>query len=167
MTPPAMESAHAPSRRKMPPFHGKIVLKRTGKKTMRFAGDMLAEHTGYSRAAEHWYEICVFSRVVGGYAAAIRHFTKAADQRDRFTAERFDTLEAVMAFLEDYDPHHDLTIGFDPAAPALSAAQVTLLAAGLRARKADYTHAYAPVASEVLHALERVHQDADQPSIAA
>lgn len=167
MTPPAMDSANAQTRPKMPPFHGKIVLKRTGKKTMRFAGDMLAEHTGYSRASAHWYEICVFSRVVGGFAATIRHFTKAEGMRDRFTAERFDTLDDVMTFLEGYDPHDDLTIGFDPAAAALSAAEVTVLAAGLRARKADYTHAYESVVSDALQKIERLAQSGAHSGIAA
>lgn len=167
MTPPAMDSVNARPRPKMPPFHGKIVLKRTGKKTMRFAGDLLTDHTGYNRASAYWYEICVFSRVVGGFAAAVRHFTKAESERDRFTAERFDTLEEVMTFLERYDPQNDITIGFDPAAPALSAAEVTVLAAGLRARKADHAHAYESVVSDALQKIEALAQSAAHSSRAA
>lgn len=130
----------------------KTVLRRTGKKTLRFAGSCLAEATGYQRAATHWYEIGLYQRDVGGVVAAIRHFHKSEQQRDRFIAERFETVEAAAAFLETYQPSIELSVGFDPASPALSAAEVTILAAGLRARQAEYCHSYDAVCGDVLHA---------------
>lgn len=140
------------------PFHDKIVLRRTGKKTLRFAGDALTEATGYSRLGSHWYEIAAYSRVVGGYVASIRHFYKDAQERDGFIAERFDTLEEVMAFIEDFHASDDLAIRFDPASKDLSAAEVTVLAAGLRARQAEYQHAYQSVSGQVLHSLDALQK---------
>lgn len=138
----------------MPPFHDKIILPRTGKKTMRFAGDLITEKTGYNRAAAHWYEIGVFSRVVGGFVASIKLFHKSGDQRDRFIAERYDTLEEVMSAIEIYCPHDDIAIAFDPASTALSAAQVTILAARLRGQQATFAQAYEAVSGDILHTLD-------------
>lgn len=140
-----------------PPYHDKIVLKRTGKKTMRFAGDKITEATGYSRVRAHWYEIGVFSRVVGGYAVSIRHFNKSEDARDYFVADRFDALEDVMTFIETYRAANDLDIRFDPSSVHLSPADVTVLAAGLRARQAEYERAYQVVSGDVLHSIHALN----------
>jgi len=136
-----------------PPYHRKIVLRRTGKKTMRFAGDECVNVTGYSTAHSHWYEISIFTRVVGGYVACIRHFYKSDAQRDRFIAERFDTAEGAIGFLEDYRADAELHVTFDPASPDVSAAEIALCAAGLRTRQASYKAAYETVLGDALHAL--------------
>ncbi|MEM9878228.1 MAG: hypothetical protein AAF862_03010 [Pseudomonadota bacterium] len=153
----AMHEA-VPSAPSAPPYHAKIVLRRTGKKTMRFAGDLIAEATGYPTAASHWYEVHVYSRVVGGYVAAIRHFFKGASQRDRFIAERFQGLSDMMAFIEEYRADAECAVDFDPADPKASAADIAIHAAGLRTRKAGYIAAYQDVAGDALDQLDKVTQ---------
>lgn len=137
----------------------KVVLRRTGKKTLRFSGTCLAEATGYRRMATHWYEIGLYRRDVGGVVATVRHFHKSQQERDRFVAERFETVEDAMRFLETYRPQNDVPIGFDPACASLSAAEITVLAAGLRARQSDYCHSYDAVCGDILHDASALFSD--------
>lgn len=131
----------------------KITLRRTAKKAFRFSGRCLVESTGYRRAAAHWYEVGVFERYVGGFVASVRHFYKSDEERDHYCAERFDHLEEAITFLESYRPQDDVPVRFDPNCARLSAAEVAVHAATLRAQHAEYKRSYETVCTDVLHAL--------------
>ncbi|MEM6834556.1 MAG: hypothetical protein AAF562_13135 [Pseudomonadota bacterium] len=143
------------------PYHARIVLRRTGKKTLRFTGDCLAEATGYARQQSQWYEIAVYSRVVGGHVAAVRHFHKSNEQRDRLIAERFETLAEAVSFLENYRPYDELTVPFDPSCPTLSPAEAAIKAVGLRVKYSAYNTAYATVLGDILDSLHAHLGDGD------
>ncbi|MEM6903875.1 MAG: hypothetical protein AAF556_11620 [Pseudomonadota bacterium] len=132
----------------------KIILRRTGKRPMRFSGDKIAEVTGYKHRCDHWYEIGVYQRHVGGYAVALKHFFKSEGDQDWFYADRFDTIEELIEFLEDRDTAVDVSVDFDPDCPETSAAELALRAARLRRHQAVYKHAYECVVGELLYALE-------------
>ncbi|MEM7568210.1 MAG: hypothetical protein AAF337_00305 [Pseudomonadota bacterium] len=132
----------------------KIILRRTGKKPLRFSGVCLCEATGYTRGGSFWYEVGLYRRETRGFVASVRLFTKSQGAQDRHSAVRVDSLSAALDYLESYDVTADVRGSIKNQAKTAAPAQDMLRAARLRGAIARYQLAYDSVCTHVLYDMD-------------
>lgn len=128
-------------------------LKRDGLTALVFEGRVLVETTSYAPGTRIWYEIAVFSAKSGEYFASIKVFRKAEHAKDSTMAVAFPSRDALVVYLETYDPATDVFVDLDAGDETLSTAELTLKAVSLRQKIDEARLEYRSAVSELLHQL--------------
>ncbi len=130
-------------------------LKRTGRRPLLFNGTTVATMCGVTPALPFWYELNVHRTVIGSYVSDIRLFHKSPDLHDLFWVEEHDELEAVVSYLERYDPAGDVGVPREMTTRAGSPAELALWTARLQMQVDAITQHYRALAGELLHTLTK------------
>ncbi len=125
---------------------GTVVVRRSGKASLRFQGRMLMSVEALAGAA-CGCRLAVAARARGGFVASVH----ILDSQDRHGGPKVacdaPDLDGVIAFFERYDPAPDVAVRARPHRAGASPAAVALGAVGLRQRidaaRRDYAAAVA------------------------
>lgn len=122
-----------------------IRLRRDGEAPLRFLGQQIARHDGHAPGATLWHNLALYRGAAGDYAIQIVAWIEAGPACCH--AERAETLDAALTWLETYDPSVDVcpgittaVLGFDD--PAVSPACLAMQAASLRCIHHDVERRY-------------------------
>jgi hypothetical protein len=132
-----------------------FTLRKSGSRPVTFSGRHLGHHNGYRVGSALWHELNLYQTEDGRYVADIRVFTKAQGAKDQFHVALCDSLEEALQFLEAYDPRGDVPAELALDDEALSAAELLVQAATLKARVADAVSQYRGVLSLFLAELHK------------
>lgn len=136
-----------------PEITSMIGLKRTGKRSLRFKGTLIAEAIGWALGASLWHEVNLYRNGRGQYVANIRVLKKSPGDRDIFHAEVFDSLGEAAAFLEDYNPMADVGVDLDPGED-VDTADLVVRAVGLRQRREQARRDYDALIGDLFYQLD-------------
>ncbi len=136
-----------------------VTLRVSGAKPVRLRGRLLAEGRSHAAGGVAWHEVALW-QLDGSQEVAVALRTRHAEASaaDVHRAELFPELAEALDWLEGFDPL-DLDVDLDASDRRLSAVEVALRAAALRARAEAVTRAWRGLLGEVLYAL-----DAERPA---
>lgn len=126
------------------------VLRRTGLRPLSVHGATIATVCGVTSALPYWYELNVHRTAPGAYLSDVRLFRKDSDQADLFRVEEHADLDALVAYLEDYDPSGDLAPAADMLDGATSNAALALRTARLQIEINRITEHYRATVCQLL-----------------
>lgn len=109
-----------------------VTLRRTGKQPMRFRGVQIAEATSHSTHGQIWFEVNIWRKARAGFVADIRVFKKGAGEKDVFHVFTAETVDEVLAWLEGFNPTHEVLAEINTGDTIASTGQLTLRAVALR-----------------------------------
>jgi hypothetical protein len=127
-------------------------IKRDGLAPFCFTGRQLAEVSSHTTGTNLWYELAAFTKV-DGFVATIKVFKKSPAEKDIHRVENFSSLAALCAYLEAYEPSHDIVITDDLTDAKLSTAEAMIRAAALRQRIGEAQSEYRSAAGDLLTQL--------------
>ncbi len=128
---------------------GTLHLRNAGGKPLRVRAELLAEGSSRDGTAPWWHEIALYRTEDGEMAVALR-LSRAGCGIGIHRARLFPSLDDAASWLEAFDPAIDLAADFDVSDATLSAAAVTVKAAGLRERAARLERGFRTLVGELL-----------------
>jgi hypothetical protein len=131
-----------------------VVLKRDGKKPVRFSGELLAEATSHAPGGTQWAEISIYARDKGGFALAIRNYSKAAHFKDHHRADIVSSLSEAIELIEKHDPAYDIAAANPVDDSTTPLAELVVQAVALKQRVAEARAEYRSISGEIIAALE-------------
>lgn|GEM_PF-5617013 len=132
---------------------GWLLLRTHGGRPLRLKAELLAEGSNRELGAPLWHEVALYRADSGEIAVALRVIRADALDLAVHRARLFDTLDAAVSWLENFDTSADLSADFDVADRGVSAASVTLKAAALRERAEQLDRGYRGLIGEILFRL--------------
>jgi hypothetical protein len=130
-------------------------VRRDGFAPLCFNGRLLAEVTSYTAGTNLWYELAAFTKV-DGFIASIKVFKKSPAEKDIYRVESFLNFAELCAYIEAYEPSHDIIITDDLTDAKLSTAEAMIRAAALRQRIGEAKSEYGSAAGDLLTQLVRL-----------
>jgi hypothetical protein len=127
-------------------------VRRDGLAPFCFTGRQLAEVTSYTTGTSLWYELIAFTKV-DGFVATIKVFKKNPAEKDIYRVECFVSLAELCAYIEAYEPSHDIIITDDLTDSKISTAEAMIRAAALRQRIGEAKSEYRSAAGDLLTQL--------------
>lgn len=134
-------------------------LRVTGGRPARFAGRHIAMATGWNNSVARWYEINLYETQVGDIVCDVRLFTKSADSHDLYRVARHGDWQSAAAWLERYNPGHDLVCHVAVDDEALSAAEVSLHGIAIRQQILELQTQYKTLVGNLLYQLKIAPSD--------
>ena len=164
-----LTSQSADCSRNMLPEPGLHILRRTGRKAVKFRGWQMVEAVGAGDTARMWYDLALYRSESGQIIVELVARRRRMLEQDLFRVEIFDTLAAASAWLEAYPCASDVPVPPALADDAAPMAQAVLQGLQLRQRVARITDDFQSLLSDVFELLdvtEPVPQSTDvgQPS---
>lgn len=76
-------------------------LTRTNKRSLTFNGLLLVDRSSKDHNSTRWVKTSIYETDKGKFVVGLGHITCWQGESDRYTAEVFETLEQVVAFIEE------------------------------------------------------------------
>ena len=127
-------------------------VKRDGLAPFCFSGRQLAEVSSYTTGTNLWYELAAYTKT-DGFVATIKVFKKNPAEKDIHRMECFPILAELCAYMEAYEPSHDIIATDDLTDSKLSTAEAMIRAAALRQRIGEAQSEYRSAAGDILTQL--------------
>jgi hypothetical protein len=154
--PYSIEEGETPVRR--------FTLRRTGRRPLRFYGWQLIEAAGRNPPAAIWYGINIYETRGGSIVVELSAHREGLGEPDLSHVHSFATLNEAAAWLEDYTPAADMTVGGGVLQPGAPLVVVTLQSVQLRQRLLRVEEVFRTLVSEVFQGLD-VAEECDGPAV--
>ena len=130
-----------------------LSLKRSGKSPLRLDGNKYIEAIGWDGKANIWYEINIYTNIIGGFVCEIKALKKLKDEKDIFYAETFEDLDGLVQYLEAHNAKKDISYVLDTESPSQSATDLALQAVMIKQRQEEARREYSHLIGELLYQL--------------
>lgn len=134
-------------------------LRITGSRPLRFEGRHLAMATGWNTAVPRWYEINLYEATSGDIVCDVRLFNKSDEMHDLYRVSRHASWQSAAAWLEGYNPGHDLVCQVAVDDEQLSAAEVSLHGIAIRQQILELKTQYQTLIGHLLYQLKLAPDD--------
>lgn len=129
-------------------------LRVTGGRPVNFTGRHLAMANGWNNGVARWYEINLYETDGGQIVCDIRLFNKDPDSTDLYRATTHDSWASAVAWLEAYNPAHDMICDLSLDDEALSAAEISLQGIRIRQQMLELRTQYQTTLGNLLYELK-------------
>jgi len=126
---------------------------RFGQKPLAFNGVEMAMAMNFTPKAPCWYEIALYRTADSRFVLAVKLFY-TGEETDISRAWEFDSYDAAVTHLEEFDPADDVRVDVQPDDPSLSLPEMAAHALALRARATEARRQYRALVGEILHTLD-------------
>lgn len=128
------------------------LLKRTGKRPLRFQGIPLVKVGDPRPDHNPWHEVNIYETDTGSFVVQIRVHNDSEDEPDIFRAEPFETVEDVTQYLQTYDPRADVSCHLPITDKSVSMGDLQSLATDLSDRLQRVENHYKAIIKSILPA---------------